>query len=102
MTMPPDEEPIPVAYSECQEAVRRLTEWLDKELGPMEEARVQQHLNECSGCFARFHFEETLLHTIRTRVETLRAPAGLRDKILSLIGPRDSDEQDRPEPPHAS
>ncbi len=102
MTMPPDTETVPVAYSECQEAVRRLTEWLDKELSPAEEARVQQHLNHCRGCFARFHFEETLLHTIRTRVETLRAPAGLRDRILSLIGLRDSDKQDPPDTPHAS
>ena len=76
---------VPIAYNECQEAVKRLTEFLDKELGPDEETLVQQHLRACHGCFAKFHFEETLLRTIRERVEAVRAPGTLRDKILGLI-----------------
>ena len=77
--------PMTIAYNECQEAVKRLTEFLDKELGPNEEAQVQQHLRACRGCFTKFHFEETLLRTIRERVEAVRAPSSLRDKILGLI-----------------
>lgn len=73
------------AYNQCQEAVKRLTEFLDHELQPEEEEKVQHHLHECRGCFAAFHFEETLLHTIRERIEGVRAPAALREKILELI-----------------
>ena len=76
-------------FNQCQEAVKRLTEFLDHELLPDEEAQVKQHLHECRGCFARFHFEETLLATIRERVEVIRAPVSLRHKILGLIGQSD-------------
>ena len=72
-------------YNACQEAVKRLTEFLDHELKPEEEEEVQRHLQKCRGCFARFHFEETLLRTIRERVEAIRAPRALREKILGLI-----------------
>lgn len=75
----------PINYNECQEAVKRLTEYLDHELRPDEEAQLQRHLQKCGGCFAKFHFEETLLRTIRERVESVRAPGALREKILRLI-----------------
>ena len=81
-------------YTQCQEAVKRLTEFLDHELKPDEQEAVQQHLTLCRGCFARFHFEETLLGTIRQRVEAVRAPGSLRDKILGMLThPQDSSEK---------
>lgn len=80
----PDDQ-TPIAYNECQEAVQRLTDFLSHELGPDEEARVREHLHVCRGCFAKFHFEETLLRTIRERVKTVQAPADLRARILGLI-----------------
>ena len=75
-----------VEYNQCQEAVLRLTEYLSHELRPDEESAVEKHLSECKGCFSRFHFEETLLRTIRERAEQVRAPGNLRDRILRLLG----------------
>lgn len=77
----------PIAYNECQEAVKRLTDFLSRELGPDEETRVREHLRVCRGCFAKFHFEETLLHLIRERVQSVQAPAALRARILGLVVP---------------
>ncbi len=82
----PDDQ-TPIAYNECQEAVQRLTDFLSHELGPNEEARVREHLHVCRGCFSKFHFEETLLRTIRERVQTIQAPADLRARILALVVP---------------
>lgn len=73
-------------YNQCQEAVRRLNEFLSRELQPEEEALVQSHLRECRGCFDKFRFEETLLRTIRERAEQIRAPENLRNKLRSLFG----------------
>jgi len=78
-------ETAEVEYNQCQEAVQRLTEFLSNELRPEEEEKVQRHLSQCRGCFAKFHFEETLLRTIRERVEQVRAPQTLREKILGLL-----------------
>lgn len=81
-------------YNQCQEAVQRLTEYLSQELQEDEAEKVNQHLRRCRGCFARFHFEETLLRTIRERAEQVRAPGSLRDKILNLVGQRDEPATD--------
>jgi anti-sigma factor (TIGR02949 family) len=72
-------------YNQCEEAVKRLNDFLSRELQPEEEDRVQQHLAACRGCFAKFAFEETLLRTIREKAEHTRAPDTLRDKILGLL-----------------
>ena len=72
-------------YNKCQEAVKRLTEYLSKELAPDEADAVQTHLRECRGCFAKFHFEETLLATLRERTSQTSAPDALRDRILGLL-----------------
>jgi anti-sigma factor (TIGR02949 family) len=77
-------------YSQCQEAVKKLTEYLSHELRPDEEASLQRHLSECRGCFSKFHFEETLLRTIRDKVEQVRAPGALRDRILNLLNKQDT------------
>lgn len=74
-----------LGWNQCQEAVQRLTDYLSHELRPDEEAEVQRHLSQCKGCFARFHFEETLLGTIRMRAEQICAPGYLRAKILQLL-----------------
>jgi anti-sigma factor (TIGR02949 family) len=91
----------PISYNQCQEAVKRLTEFLDHELRPEEEAQVRRHLGECGGCFTRFHFEETLLQTIRERAEAIRAPGTLREKILALVGRASKDAPDESGEPGA-
>ena len=85
---PPAVVPVdapPLEYNQCQKAVERLTEYLSDELDAPETEAVQNHLSECKGCFAKFHFEETLLRTIREKVEQVHAPVTLRDTILGLI-----------------
>jgi anti-sigma factor (TIGR02949 family) len=77
-------------YSQCQESVKKLTEYLSHELRPDEEESLQRHLSECRGCFSKFHFEETLLRTIRDKVEQVRAPGALRDRILNLLNKQDT------------
>jgi anti-sigma factor (TIGR02949 family) len=75
----------PLEYNQCEEAVKRLTDFLSRELATEEEERVQQHLAQCRGCFAKFAFEETLLRTIREKAENITAPDNLRQKILGLL-----------------
>jgi anti-sigma factor (TIGR02949 family) len=72
-------------YNQCQEAVKRLNEYLSKELTSEEESQVQEHLGQCQGCLARFSFEETLIKTIRERAQQVIAPMSLREKILGLL-----------------
>ena len=82
---PEGEQTTPLKYNECQEAVEKLTEFLSHELSPESQTELTTHLHECKGCFSKFHFEETLLSTIREQIEQISAPPALRDKILRLI-----------------
>ncbi len=74
-----------IEYNQCQETVIRLTDYLSHELVQEEEAMIAHHLDVCRGCFSKFHFEETLLRTIRERVHDVKAPESLRTRILRLI-----------------
>ena len=73
-------------FNQCQEAVKRLNEYLSQELEPSEEELVKNHLSQCKGCFEKFHFEETLLRTIREKIGQVQAPTALRQRILGLLG----------------
>lgn len=72
-------------YNQCEEAVKRLNEYLSHELEPNEEDLLQAHLGQCKGCFEKFRFEETLLRTIRERIGQVQAPDALRQRILGLL-----------------
>lgn len=82
---PTGQEIAPSEYNQCQEAVKRLTDYLSNELEPTEAETVASHLSQCKGCFAKFHFEDALLRTIREKVAQVHAPVSLREKILGLI-----------------
>lgn len=53
---------------DCEEAVRRLAEYLDGELADREEAEVERHLETCRSCWSRAAFERR----IRERLSDLR------------------------------
>ena len=72
-------------FNQCEEAVKRLGDFLSHELAPEEEMRVNQHLQECNGCFEKFRFEVTLLQKIRSRAGQMQAPDALRQHILGLL-----------------
>jgi len=85
------EKQAPLEFNQCQEAVKRLDEYLSRELEGAEVDQVRRHLSECKGCFDKFRFEETLLRTIREKAEQVTAPVELRSRILSLFKRRDDD-----------
>ncbi len=73
-----------VSRIECEEAIRKLLEYLDGELGETDRSRMEKHLETCRGCFSRAEFERRL----RARVaETGSAPApeSLRVRVRGLM-----------------
>ena len=77
--------PASLEYNQCQEAVHKLNDFLSRELAPAEEELVQNHLNECNGCFEKFRFEVTLLRTLREKIGQVQAPDALRQRVLGLL-----------------
>jgi len=69
----------------CEEAFRRLDDYLDRELTPAETALVQEHLEICAGCAREFNFEASVLRGVREKLQQIDLPASLQSRILGVL-----------------
>jgi anti-sigma factor (TIGR02949 family) len=69
----------------CEEAFRRLDDYLDRELSPEETTLVQQHLEICAGCAREFSFEESVLRGVRSTLRQIELPESLQSRILAVL-----------------
>lgn len=70
---------------DCEEAVRRLAEYLDRELDPSEHDEVERHLDRCRSCYSRAEFERKLKERIRSDVQVDEVPAAFEDRVRDLL-----------------
>ncbi|MBO3087791.1 mycothiol system anti-sigma-R factor [Cellulomonas dongxiuzhuiae] len=68
----------------CDEAVERLWEYVDSELGDLDQKRVQAHLDECAPCLEEEHVEVVLKQLVRRCCQE-EAPAALRLRIREQL-----------------
>ena len=69
----------------CEEALRRLLEYLDGELEAHEQHKVADHLDRCRSCFSRAEFERRLKGHLAELGDT-PVPASVEARIRSLLG----------------
>jgi mycothiol system anti-sigma-R factor len=68
----------------CEEALRRLFEYLDHELDGTRHAEMEQHLHTCRACYSRAEFERRL----KGRLGALgkeQAPPEFQHRITNLL-----------------
>lgn len=76
----------------CEEAFRRLDDYLDRQLGASEMQLVQEHLAICEGCAHEFKFETSVLDSVRRKLRDIDVPNGLAARVLgSMKDARQSD-----------
>ena len=77
----------------CEEALKRLDDYVDRELGPTDIEEVKEHLNACKECSQHFIFEQRIIEEVRTKLLRLDIPNDLRQKVLARLEgePRPSD-----------
>jgi anti-sigma factor (TIGR02949 family) len=76
--------------SNCEEAFRRLDDYLDRELSPHEIRLIEEHLRICDWCTREFNFETSVLHGLKRRLRKIEAPPDLVARVLSIL-PRDNE-----------
>jgi anti-sigma factor (TIGR02949 family) len=69
----------------CEEAFRRLDDYLDRELSAQEMELVREHLEICAGCAREFTFEESVLTGVRSRLRQIDMPEELQARILRAL-----------------
>ena len=69
----------------CEEAFRRLDDYLDRELSEQEMLLVREHLEICAGCAREFEFESSLLRGVRDKLRQIELPPSLQARILGVL-----------------
>jgi anti-sigma factor (TIGR02949 family) len=71
----------------CEEAFRRLDDFLDRELSAAEMTLVHEHLEICAGCAREFRVEESVLTNVRAKMAQTRVelPPGLQARVLAAL-----------------
>jgi mycothiol system anti-sigma-R factor len=69
----------------CEEALKRVFAYLDRELDEHAHGEMAYHLSRCRSCFSRTEFERRLKMQLR---ETGRSepPSALQTRIRQLLG----------------
>ena len=68
----------------CEQALKRLLEFIDRELPDNEHDSVERHLRTCRSCFSRMEFESRLKQRLSAlSIEDM--PSKSRDRIRDLI-----------------
>ena len=75
----------PLNRHTCEEAFRRLDDYLDRRLTANERKLVEEHLQICAACTREFTFEASLLTGMRRKLHHLEAPADLLGRVLSQL-----------------
>jgi anti-sigma factor (TIGR02949 family) len=75
--------------SNCEEAFRRLDDFLDRQLSPQEMLLIEEHLRICDWCTREFNFEASVLHGLKRKLRQIDMPPDLVAKVLANI-PRES------------
>ncbi len=65
----------------CTEMLRRLDDYVDRNLSPEEIALVEEHLTECLVCAREYRFEIAVVNGIRERLQRIALPLDLLSAI---------------------
>jgi len=68
----------------CEQALKQILDYIDRELGEHDRAAMAQHLHTCKSCFSRMEFERRL----KEKVGALRdeeVPSQLGARIKGLL-----------------
>ena len=69
----------------CEETVRRLNDYLDRELSPAEMTLVREHLETCTGCAGAFAFESSVLAELKAKLRRIDLPQSLVAKVEAIL-----------------
>jgi len=70
--------------TDCSAVLGRMFVFIDNELDSAGCAQIQQHLEECGPCLAKYNLERTVKSVV-ARSCTEVAPAGLRERVMLSI-----------------
>ncbi|MBK8756494.1 MAG: mycothiol system anti-sigma-R factor [Actinomycetales bacterium] len=83
--MSPDRDVQPPSPVECSEALLRVFEYLDGEMGLEDQAKVRAHLDQCAECFRQYDLDQMVKLVVKRSCAEVQAPVRLRSTILTRL-----------------
>jgi anti-sigma factor (TIGR02949 family) len=77
----------------CEEAFRRLDDFIDRRLSPDETRVVEAHLQICAACTREFAFEGSVLNGVKHKLRQLSVPPDLVSRVLAELSRTEKREQ---------
>jgi mycothiol system anti-sigma-R factor len=71
-------------HKDCSEVIHQIFVFIDNELDQASCGEIQQHLDECGPCLAKYNLERTVKALV-ARSCAEHAPPDLRQKVLMRI-----------------
>jgi anti-sigma factor (TIGR02949 family) len=69
----------------CEEAFRRLDDYLDRELASADMARMHEHLETCAACAREFTFEASVLDGVKRKLRQIEIPQDVLARLTAAI-----------------
>jgi anti-sigma factor (TIGR02949 family) len=69
----------------CEEAFRRLDDYLDRELAGSEMSRVRDHLETCAACAREFTFEASVLDRVKSKLRQIDVPPDVLSRVTAAL-----------------
>lgn len=74
-----------VADIPCQEAARRVYEYLDGELDDEDAETIRCHVEQCERCYPMFNWEQMFLDALKERADRPEDSEDLRRTVAELL-----------------
>jgi anti-sigma factor (TIGR02949 family) len=75
----------PVDRWTCEEMVRRLDDYVDRELTAEEMRLAREHLETCAACAKELAFEAGVLVDLKSKLRRIDLPQSLVDRVAMTI-----------------
>lgn len=75
----------PAEMISCQEALEKVYEYLDGELGSPDQEKVREHVKICRNCYPLFDFERAFLDFVREKGFAEEASGELLERVHAIV-----------------
>lgn len=69
----------------CEQVLRALDDLVDGELPPERAAEVEAHLAVCAACLNTYQFEQSVVRSVRHKLQHVVVRTGLRDRVSAEL-----------------
>ena len=78
----------------CEEVVRRLDDYVDRELSPGEMQLMRAHIETCAACAQEHAFAVATLRTLKAKLRRIEVPNDLMAHVASRLAEAAADEEE--------